>query len=250
MPSVSSSRSWTMPAADHRPRPEPFDYDTDPGRFRITSLAARRFGLAEDVHVDVADRFAKEQVDLALDVGCGQGKLLSLLQNLGVPAVGLDASPTMLKDAPGSRIFGDARALPFPPNTFGGAAAMYMLYHLEDPVQAVAECHRVLRPGGLFAACAPSRYDSPELRSVLPGYGVPSTFDSENAPEIIGSVFDEIEIDAWDGPYVHLPDSEALTLYLRGRRLSPTAADRASDAIDTPLTLTKRGAIIYARKPA
>ena len=91
-------------------------------------------------------------------------------------------------------------------------------------------------------------YDSPELRSVLPGYGVPSTFDSENAPEIVGSLFDEIEIDAWDGPYVYLPDREALALFLRGRRLSPAAAERALDAIDTPLTLTKRGAIIYARK--
>ena len=239
-----------MRVPDPRPRPEPLDYDTDPERFGVNSLATRRFGLAEDVHVDVADRFAKEQVDLALDVGCGQGKLLSLLRDKGIPTVGLDASPTMLKDAPGSRIFADARALPFPPNTFGGAAAMYMLYHLEDPVQAVAECHRVLRPGGLFAACAPSMYDSPELQSVLPGYGVPSTFDSENASEIIGSVFPDIEIDAWDGPYVHLPDRDALALYLRGRRLSPDVVERSSDAIDTPLTLTKRGAIIYARKPA
>ena len=156
----------------------------------------------------------------------------------------------MLKAASGARVFGDARVLPFRSDVFGGAAVLYMLYHLEDPVRAVAESHRVLRPGGLFAACAPSMYDSPELQSVLPGYGVSSTFDSENAPEIVGSVFGEIEIDAWDGPYVRLPDREALILYLRGRRLTSSAAERASDAIDTPLTLTKRGAVIYARKPA
>ncbi len=239
-----------MPAADRRPCPEPLDYDTDPERFRVNSLAAKQFGLAEDVHEDVAGRFFKEKVDLVLDIGCGQGKLLGLLWDIGIPAIGLDASPTMLKAAHGSRVFGDARMLPFPDNTFGGAAALYMLYHLEDPVQAVAECYRVLRPGGLFAACAPSRYDSPELQPVIPGYGVPSTFDSENAPEIIGSVFREIEIDAWDGPYVNLPDREALALYLRGRRLSSSEVERASNAIDTPLTLTKRGAIVYARKPA
>ena len=237
-----------MPAPDHRPRPEPLDYDTDPDRFRITSLAAKRFGLAGDVHEDVAGRFAEEGVDYVLDVGCGNGRLLDLLRNAGIATVGLDASPTMLRAASGPRVFGDARKLPLPANTFGGAAALYMLYHLEDPAQAVAECHRVLRPGGLFAACAPSRYDSPELESVLPGYGVPSTFDSENAPDIIGSVFGQTEIDAWDGPYVHLPDREALALFLQGRRLSPSAAERASNTIDTPLTLTKRGAIIYARK--
>ncbi len=237
-----------MPTADHPPCPEPRDYDTDPERFRVNSLAAKRFGVAEDVHENVASRFSKEQVDCVLDIGCGQGRLLGLLRDMGVSAVGLDASLTMLKAASGSRIFGDARLLPFPANIFGGVAALYMLYHLDDPVQAVAECLRVLRPGGLFAACAPSRYDSPELQFVLPGYGVPSTFDSENAPEIIGSVFGEVEIDAWDGPYVHLPDREALALYLRGRRLSPAAAERASHTIDTPLTLTKRGAIIFARK--
>ena len=233
---------------DSRPLPEPLDYESDPGRFRVNSLAAKQFGLVVDVHEDVAERFSTEQVDCVLDIGCGQGRLLSLLRDIGIPAIGLDASPAMLKAASGMRIFGDARILPFPDSTFGGAAALYMLYHLEDPVQAVAECLRVLKPGGLFAGCAPSRYDSPELRSVLPGYGVPSTFDSENAPEIVGSVFGEIEIDAWDGPYVHLPDRDALALYLQGRRLSPADAKRASHSIGTPLTLTKRGAIIYARK--
>ena len=239
-----------MPTDEHRPRPDPVDYDSDPDRFRATTLASRKYGLVGDVHEDVADRFAKEQADRVLDIGCGQGKLIGLLRDRRVPVVGLDASPAMLKAAFGARVFGDARVLLFRSNTFGGAAALYMLYHLEDPVRAVAECHRVLRPGGLFAACAPSMYDSPELQSVLPGYGVPSTFDSENAPEIIGSVFAEIEIDAWNGPYVHLPDREALILYLRGRRLSPAAAERASHTIKTPLTLTKRGSIIFARKPA
>ena len=239
-----------MPTDEQRPRPDPVDYDTDPDRFRATTVASSRFGLVGDIHEDVADRFAREQADSVLDIGCGQGKLIGLLRGRRVPVVGLDASPTMLKAASGARVFGDARVLPFRSDAFGGAAALYMLYHLVDPVRAVAESHRVLRPDGLFAACAPSIYDSPELQSVLPGYGVPSTFDSENAPEIVGSVFGEIEIDAWDGPYVRLPDREALILYLRGRRLSPSAAERASHTIETPLTLTKRGAIVYARKPA
>ena len=237
-----------MPTDEQRPRPDPVDFDSDPDRFRATTLASRKYGLVGDIHEDVADRFANERIDLVLDVGCGQGKLIGLLRDLRVPVVGLDASPAMLRAAFGERVYGDARKLPFRANAFGGAAALYMLYHLEDPVRAVAECHRVLNPGGLFAACAPSMYDSPELQSVLPGYGVPSTFDSENAPEIVGSVFDEIEIDAWNGPYVHLPDRESLILYLRGRRLGSAAAERASDVIDTPLTLTKRGSIVYARK--
>ena len=239
-----------MPEPDRRPGPEPFDYDIDPERFRINSLVAQEFGLAGDVHEDVVGRFVNEGFNRVLDVGCGNGRLLGLLRDVDIATVGLDASPTMLKAASGPRVYGDARTLPFPQNSFDGTAALYMLYHLDDPVQAVAECHRVLKPGGLFAACAPSMYDSPELESVLPGFGIPSTFDSENAPDIVGSVFPEIEIDAWDGPYVHLPDRKALELYLQGRGLSPSAAKHASYGIDTPLTLTKKGAIIYARKPA
>ena len=68
-----------MPTDEHRPRPDPVDYDSDPDRFRATTLASRKYGLVGDVHEDVADRFAKEQADRVLDIGCGQGKLIGLL---------------------------------------------------------------------------------------------------------------------------------------------------------------------------
>ncbi|HEU5317423.1 MAG TPA: hypothetical protein VFX49_15030 [Chloroflexota bacterium] len=40
------------------------------------------------------------------------------------------------------------------------------------------------------------------------------TFDPELAPDLVGRVFGEIEIDQWDGPSVHLPDKEALRRYV------------------------------------
>jgi len=164
----------------------------------------------------------------------------------GLFTVAFDYSETMLKAVTNLRTQGDARHLPFPDNTFGAVVALYMLYHLSDPREAVAESHRVLHTGGLFVACAPSRYNDPELASVLS----PSrhTFDAENGLEMIGDYFQDIEVERWDAPLVHLPDLNALALYLRGRQLEAKKAQDAIKRLQTPLTLTKRGALFVGRK--
>ena len=204
----------------------------------------------EDVHQDVARRFAAEQLSPALDIGCGDGRLASLLAGSAVRWVGVDLTPAMLARAPFPKVRGDAARLPFRSDSFGSAAALYMLYRLPQPREALEEAYRVLRPGGLFAAAAPSRDDAPELADFLPPRGG-ATFDSELAPELLGGRFADIEVDAWDGPYVHLPDEAALRRYLaaygvpsdRAAALARRHADRV------PLDLTKRGAVVYGRKP-
>jgi SAM-dependent methyltransferase len=117
------------------------------------------------------------------------------------------------------KVLADATAIPFPDERFGAVAALYMLYHLRDPRDALAESRRVLRNGGLFAASAPSRYDNPELAGLLPKEPL-ATFDSENGPEMVGQFFQDVEVRRWDGSLMHLPDTEALVLWLRGNGLS------------------------------
>lgn len=121
-----------------------------------------------------------------------------------------------------------------------------MLYHLEEPLLAIAECHRVLRRGGLFAASTPSRDDAPELaRWEERG---PTTFDAEEAPGIVGDVFGEVEGVRWDAPLIRLPTREAVRQYLLSRGASPDVAEEAAGWMEVPLEVTKRGVLVYARK--
>ena len=68
-----------------------------------------------------------------------------------------------------------------------------MLCHLPEPRDAIAEAYRVVRPGGLFIACAPSRYHDPELSEVLPSSQL-ATFGAENGPELVGEFFNDLEV--------------------------------------------------------
>jgi len=219
------------------------DYDSDPERWRTTQRVQASYSRAGDLHARVAERLSDAGCRSVLDIGCGTGNLARALPT-SVSWFGCDLSPTMLRDAPRPAVRADAGNLPFTGDSFDAATAMYMLYHLDDPLDAIREAHRVLKPGGWFAASAHSRRDSPELDSLIERGG-PGTFDAESAPDQIGSVFDDVEVFAWDLPVYDLPDEEALRQYLRGwgHRLK---GDLAS--VTYPLTITKRGAVVYGRK--
>lgn len=210
----------------------PDDYDSDPGRFRA---ADRDWQLRGDAHEIVAERLARAQLSPVIDVGGGQGRLAQLLPDVVV----VDSSPAQLADAADPKVRADARSLPFGAGVVGAVTMLWMLYHLDDPVVAIEEARRVLRPGGLFAACTASRRNDPELTDGYP----PSTFDAEEAAAIAGSVFGDVEVETWDGPFTRLPDHSAVLRYCRSHFLPPEAADR----VTPPVTLTKRGCLVWAR---
>jgi SAM-dependent methyltransferase len=136
--------------------------------------------------------------------------------------------------------------LPFPDGSYGSVALLYVLYHLTEPVRALAEAQRVLRRGGLVAVAAPSRHDSPELAHALPERAL--TFDAELASGMLAHVFAEVEVERWDAPLLELPTRDAVRDYLVGNGVVPERARRAADSVETPLRITKRGALLFARK--
>lgn len=91
-----------------------------------------------------------------LDVGCGSGVLLERLRARcpGAQLHGLDLSSGMLERA--RQRLGDdvelaegrAAELPWPDNSFDGVISSSMFHYLRNPVAALREWRRVVRPGG------------------------------------------------------------------------------------------------------
>lgn len=222
----------------------PPDYDRDPARFRTARSVLGCYALAPDVHERVARRLVGEGLVPVLDVGCGEGELASHLPD-GC-WVGVDNSAVMLSQAPEPKCLAEATALPLPDASVSSVALLYVLYHLHDPGRALAEAYRVLRPGGVVVVAAPSRRDSPELSHVLPR--TPLTFDAERAPELFDALFTGIEVETWDAPLLELPTAAAVRDYLIGKGADQAAADAEARRVQTPLLVTKRGALVLGRK--
>jgi SAM-dependent methyltransferase len=227
----------------------PSDYDRDPGRFLSTDKYPH-----DDVHPYVADRFAAAGARHVLDVGGGNGRLARLLPALAIDCLLVDLSPVMLALAPRPAVRADGARLPVTDLSVDAVAALYTLYHYADPRLPIREARRVLRPGGLFAACAPNRDSTPELSPFVPHWGAGSTFDGEDAEAIVASVFcapgDSVEVARWDGHQNVLSSVAEATAFLRVHGLDDTTATATAGSLDLPMTLTMRGCIVYATKAA
>jgi SAM-dependent methyltransferase len=225
----------------------PRDYDSDPQRFLADSTRPH-----DDVHPYVAARFAAAGARRVLDVGGGSGRLARLLPGLSMRCVLVDLSPAMLALAPRPAVRADGARLPVADASFDAVAALYTLYHYDDPLQPLREARRVLQSGGLLAACAPARDSTPELAHVVPSWGARSTFDAEDAPAVVASVFgapgDQVEVDSWGGPLRTLSTFDEAVGFLRCYGMNDDAAAAAGARLELPLSLTMRGCVVYATK--
>ena len=106
--------------------------------------------------------------ETVLDIGCGSGtyteKILQRLSSEG-RLLSADLSMGMLREMgampfPGRlyRLNADVIALPRPDGCCDLVLANHFFYHVPQIEQAIAEIHRVLRPGGKLVAATNSRY--------------------------------------------------------------------------------------------
>ncbi|MFA1543951.1 class I SAM-dependent methyltransferase [Actinomadura monticuli] len=224
------------------------DDDSDPERFRLAGRVTRKYLIgARSLHDHVASKLLNAGASLVLDIGCGEGALSAALPHPPpLRLVGADASAALLAAHPAPRVRADALRLPFRDGTFDAAVAVNVLYYLDDPGRALREARRVLAPGGLLLVSAIRRDDSPELSPVW--RPEPTPFDAEDAPDRVGEVFGEVEVERWDAPLITLPDRAAIRDYLIARRMPRPQAAEAAGRLRTPLPVTKRGSLMLARR--
>jgi SAM-dependent methyltransferase len=93
-----------------------------------------------------------------LDVGCGSGWSSMMLARAGFPTVGLDVVKKFEVEPEAGLEFrtGSAEDLPFPANSFDVVCAYQVLEHIPDPVRALQEFSRVVRPGGFVCIVGPN----------------------------------------------------------------------------------------------
>jgi SAM-dependent methyltransferase len=87
-----------------------------------------------------------------LDIGCGSGTLMHLLEGLGCKATGVEISRTLLRhcnDAGLTVVGGTAEQLPFSDGQFDAIVCSVVLPYTDER-QAVGEWARVLKAGGLI----------------------------------------------------------------------------------------------------
>jgi len=103
-----------------------------------------------------------------LDAGCGPGLYFEKLFEQGKDVYGIDLNAGMiesLKKGLGSRIpleaieskviVGDIKHLPYKDNFFDAAINVNVLYNVPDPLNALKELHRAIRPGGALIIAGP-----------------------------------------------------------------------------------------------
>jgi len=105
----------------------------------------------------VARLIPRKSKQKILDIGCGDGVLLSLIAGgekygLDLDQDGLDYAQCKVK---GKFICGSAEALPFGKNFFDVVMATEIIEHLEHPALMLGEIKRVLKPGGRVIITTP-----------------------------------------------------------------------------------------------
>jgi SAM-dependent methyltransferase len=192
--------------------------------------------------------------DRVLDIAGGSGSYASeIVRATPVAVVGVDISESMVRQRGedpllAENVVGDMEALPFADEMFDAAMFVAALHHVPDPLPALREALRVLRPGGQLFAFEPC--------SLRAGRGGPRTVEGKPHEFAISSswLLRQIRaagfvVEGFQGrslviralaPFVRSP---SLRLYL--------AADRVDSVVGLLPFVARLGtiAMVQARKP-
>jgi SAM-dependent methyltransferase len=177
-----------------------------------------------------------------LDLGCGGGRYLPTLLELGWTAVGVDESSDQLRVAARrlrnvELVHADATTLPFPDGSVDAAVSLFTHTDFDDFAEAIAEARRVLRPGGrlVYVGNHPcfvgpaQEHGASGLPQLHPGYRRAGRWDAADAVGATPGGWRERL-----GSFVHLPLDAFLGSFAG---LTLECADELEDGWEYPKTL-------------
>lgn len=246
-------------------------------------LAARARLSGGFTHADVpwftwvARHIPAKSGDRVLDVGCGPAwfwpEALAVLP-AGLDLTLFDQSPGMTEEAETrcrplsfasvQTEVGDATSLPFADESFDCVIAMHMLYHVKDQPRAIAEFHRVLKPGGTLLVTTNGTRNMAELYALTTVFGsgpldpAAEAFGLDRAEQLIATQFGKAERQTHPAT-MRVTDPEvvylALTSYPPGDAAPPdqqaafrAAIARAFEEGQRAIDVTKDVGLVVSRK--
>lgn len=206
--------------------------------------------------------------DRVLDIGCGPGWFWAAVADTLPEELEMtlaDLSPGMVEEAvercrslPFKSVAGrqaEAADLPFDDGTFDAVIAMHMLYHVADPAAAIAEIHRVLRPGGFLAVTTNGAgnmralYELTAVFGSAPSEPVAAVFGFDTAERLMRAQFGNVAKSQHPAT-LRITDPEdvflALTSYPPGENASRPQQEALREAIGR--AFLKGNGVLEARK--
>jgi len=105
-------------------------------------------------------RFVRQRTGRALDVGCGDGSFLHTLMHEGWDVVGTELSESIATTAKrrlGDKVrVGPIEQADLPGASFDLVTFWHVLEHLDDPLTALAEARRLVKPEGCVVVAVPN----------------------------------------------------------------------------------------------
>lgn len=210
---------------------------------------ADEYAIFQKVHAeyyqiaqDALRRLLRPGSGPCLDVGCGGGRFLSVIADLGWQPVGVDESADQLRVAR-ERLAGvdlicaDATSLPFQDATIAAGISMFTHTDLDEFTKAIAEVVRVMRPGSPFVYVGNhpcfvgpvQEHTDAGVPRLHPGYRRGGRVDSSGAPGVPGA--------GWRsrlGSFVHLPLGNFVSAFAG---LTIVRAEELDDGWEYPKTI-------------
>src|SRR5215204_1644108 len=154
------------------------------------------WALSEDLQVPTYEA-ALQRVDVGagrqvLDIGCGVGAFLRLVEERGGKPHGIDASDALIAFArtrlPNADLrIGEMESLPWPDDTFDVVTGFNSFFFANDMVAALREARRVAKPGGpvvIQVWGAHERCDLEAMKQVARPFLPPRPADAPPDPDL------------------------------------------------------------------